>query len=91
MVLPLIPQQPKKHLQHSTSPADFLPGKVTKETQIYLLRNTRRKIKMKNFIVVIALLILGVFIFGLIMGDEDTSLKSASRDLMQSQVAALGD
>ena len=46
---------------------------------------------MKDFIVVIALLVLGVFIFTLIMGDDEGSLKDATKDLMQAQVQALGD
>lgn len=45
---------------------------------------------MKDFIVVIALLILGIFIFGIIMGG-DGSLRSASKILMESQIQAIGD
>lgn len=46
---------------------------------------------MKDFIVVMAMIILGVFIAMLILSDDDDSLKTASKDLMKSQVDALGD
>ena len=45
---------------------------------------------MKEFIVVIALVVLGVFIAGLILSDDSNSLKSATKDLMEAQVQALG-
>ena len=45
---------------------------------------------MKEFIVVMALVVLGVFIFYLILGDDSGSLKSASKGLMEAQVQALG-
>ena len=46
---------------------------------------------MKDFIVVIALLILGAFIFMIILGGDDSSLKSASKRLMEAQVEGLSD
>ena len=44
---------------------------------------------MKDFIVVIAFLILGAFIFGLILSDDSGSLKTATKGLMEAQVQAL--
>lgn len=46
--------------------------------------------KMKDFIVVIALIILGCFIAVLIIGNG-SSLKTASKGLMQKQIEILGD
>lgn len=46
---------------------------------------------MKDFIVVMAMIILGVFIATLIISDDDGSLKSASERFMKGQVGALGD
>lgn len=46
---------------------------------------------MKDFIVVIAMIILGVFIATLIISDDEGSLKSASERFMKGQVTALGD
>ena len=46
---------------------------------------------LKDFIVVIAMIILGVFIATLIISDDEGSLKSASEKFMKGQVTALGD
>ena len=49
---------------------------------------------MKDFIVLISFIILGLFIAALILGTGDNdsgSLKAASRGLMQSQIDKLGD
>ena len=45
---------------------------------------------MKDFIVVIALIGLGIFIFTLLMNDDD-SVKSATKGLMEAQLGALSD
>lgn len=45
---------------------------------------------MKDFIVVIALIILGVTIAGFILSDDEGSLKSASGNFMEKQKQMLG-
>lgn len=45
---------------------------------------------MKDFIVVVALVMLGIFVAGLIISDDAGSLKTASKGLMEAQVQALG-
>lgn len=46
---------------------------------------------MKDFIVMLGLLMLGIFIATLVWSDNEGSLKDATKDLMESQVNALGD
>lgn len=46
---------------------------------------------MKDFIVLLAMIILGVFIAMLIISDDEGSLKSASEKFMKGQVQALSD
>ena len=49
---------------------------------------------MKDFIVMIAMIVLGVFIAALILGtggDDSNSLKGASKGLMQNQINQLTD
>lgn len=46
---------------------------------------------MKEFLTTIGLLIVGLFIGNLIMSDDSSSIKSASKNLMQSQIGALSD
>lgn len=45
---------------------------------------------MKDFIVLIALISLGIILFCILMLDDD-SVKSASKGLMESQLGALSD
>ncbi len=46
---------------------------------------------MKEFLATIGLLIVGLFIGNIIIGEDDSSIKSASRNLMQAQIGALSD
>ena len=44
---------------------------------------------MKDFIVLIAMIALGTVIFMLILGDDNSSMKSAAKRFMEAQVQAL--
>ena len=48
-------------------------------------------IQMKDFIVFLALTMLGIFIATLIWSDDEGSLKDATKNLMENQITALGD
>jgi hypothetical protein len=46
----------------------------------------REEVVMKEFIVICASIVLAIFIFNLIMGDGDTSIKTVTKNVWEQQI-----
>lgn len=51
-----------------------------------MLRVPEHRIEMKNLIIIIGTIILGVYIFNMMVGDGEDSLKSVSKDIMMKTI-----
>ena len=45
---------------------------------------------MKNLVIIIGTIILGVFVFNMMTGEEETSLKSVSENIMRQTIERYG-
>lgn len=50
----------------------------------------REEVVMKEFIVICASIVLAIFIFNLIMGDGDTSIKTVTKNAWEQQIEQQG-
>lgn len=50
----------------------------------------REEVVMKEFIVICASIVLAIFIFNLIMGDGDTSIKTVTKNVWVQQIEQQG-